>query len=126
MADDTTQQTLSGDPTTEVVNQKRTDDFDIDIGRADRGQSHMNNTPVGEPGWIGNPYPKSDYGRAECIERFRADFVDRLQNDSEFREAVEALRGKTLGCYCKPKACHGDVIVKFIERGNGFLEERGE
>ena len=25
------------------------------------------------------------------------------------------LRGKRLGCVCKPKACHGDVLVELIE-----------
>ncbi|QLH82344.1 DUF4326 domain-containing protein [Halosimplex pelagicum] len=121
--EETTQQTLSGEPTTEVVNQKHTDDFDIDIGRADRGQSNMNNTPIGESGWLGNPYPKSDHGREKCIELFREDFVERLQNDPEFRSAVKDLQGKTLGCYCKPKACHGDVIVRFIEDGEAFIQQ---
>jgi len=123
---DTTQQTLSGKPTTEVVNQKRTDAYDVDIGRANRGQNNMNNTPIGEPGWLGNPYPKSDHGREKCIELFREDFVERLQDDPEFRSAVEELRGKTLGCYCKPKACHGDVILEFLEDGEAFIERYGE
>lgn len=129
MTDDetrTTQQTLTGEPTTEVVNQKHTDEFDIDIGRANHGRNNMNNTPIGEPGWLGNPYPKSDHGREKCIELFREDFVERLQNDSEFRNAVEGLAGKTLGCYCKPKACHGDVIREFIEDGDAFLQRHGE
>lgn len=121
-SEETTQQTLSGEPTTEVVNQKHTDEFDINIGRANHGQNNMNNTPIGEPGWLGNPYPKSDHGRKKCIDLFREDFVERLQNDAEFRDAIENLAGKTLGCYCKPKACHGDVIRKFIEDGDAFLQ----
>lgn len=121
-----TQQTLTGKPTTKLVNQKRADAFDVDIGRADYGESNMNNTPVGEPGWLGNPYPKGDHGREECIELFREDFVERLQADPEFRSAVEDLQGKTLGCYCKPKACHGDVILEFLEDGQAFIERYSE
>lgn len=121
-----TQQTLAGEPTTELVNQKRADDFDVDIGRADYGNSNMNNTPVGEPGWLGNPYSKDDYGRKRCIERFREDFVERLRTDSEFRSAVEDLQGKTLACWCKPKACHGDVILEFLEDGQAFIERYRE
>jgi hypothetical protein len=33
-------------------------------------------------------------------------------------ENLHTLRGRTLGCFCKPLACHGDVLV-------AMLEERG-
>lgn len=35
--------------------------------------------------------------------------------DPEFRAAVLALKGKRLGCFCKPGPCHGDVIVEWLE-----------
>jgi len=105
------QTTLGGDPVVQVVN-RESSHFTVSIGRQDG--NHMNNTPVGDPGWLGNPYPKSQYGREKCIELFRADFEERLASDAEFRAAVEDLRGEILGCYCKPKACHGDVIVEYI------------
>lgn len=25
------------------------------------------------------------------------------------------LEGKNLGCWCKPEACHGDILVELIE-----------
>ena len=25
---------------------------------------------------------------------------------------TDELKGKTLGCFCKPKSCHGDVLVE--------------
>jgi hypothetical protein len=28
---------------------------------------------------------------------------------------LHTLKGKVLGCYCKPLACHGDVLVKLIK-----------
>jgi len=31
------------------------------------------------------------------------------------REHLEELRGKRLGCWCRPRfACHGDVYVKLL------------
>ena len=102
------------DEGTELVNQRNTDEFDLNIGRANSGRSHMNNTAVGEPGWLGNPYPESDYGREECIRLFRTDFEERIDEDAAFREAVENLRGKTLACWCVPKACHGEVILDYL------------
>lgn len=28
---------------------------------------------------------------------------------------LKILPGKTLGCYCKPLGCHGDVLLKLME-----------
>lgn len=36
-------------------------------------------------------------------------------------EKIESLRGETLGCFCKPKACHGDVFRVLL--GEIGLEE---
>jgi hypothetical protein len=100
---------------TELVNQRETDEYDVDIGRSDYGESHMENTEVGEPGWLGNPYKKEKYGRAECILRFMDAFERRIAEDEEFRNEVEKLQGKRLGCWCVPQACHGEVIVNYLE-----------
>lgn len=108
------QVTLSGEVETRLVNQEWAERWTVDIGRANNGESHMNNTEVGKPGWLGNPYPESEYGRDRCIELFRQDFMDRVESDPEFRKAVLRLQGETLGCYCKPKPCHGDVILAYI------------
>lgn len=27
-----------------------------------------------------------------------------------------ALKGKTLGCWCKPEPCHGDILLEFVNR----------
>jgi len=110
------QQTLAGGVVTHVVNKQHTDTYTVDISRATiNGQrKHLHNADVGTPGWLGNPYPESEYGRTECIDRFREDFHTRVDSDKQFRAAVTDLRGEILGCYCKPKACHGDVIVSYL------------
>lgn len=67
-------------------------------------------------GYFGNPFRIGPDGtREEVIEKYRAWFKMRIKNDSEFRKRIEELRGKTLGCFCKPLACHGDVIVEYLE-----------
>ena len=35
--------------------------------------------------------------------------------NKDLMKALPELQGKTLGCWCKPKACHGDVLVRLIE-----------
>ena len=108
---------------TTVVN-LNTDDYDVYIGRGTKPRTHMLTEGIrpGEEGWLGNPHPigyceicAQTHTREECIERFRADFYAKLDRDPEFRKAVLALKGKRLGCYCKPKACHGDVIKAWID-----------
>ncbi len=85
---------------------------DVYIGRG--SGSHLNNTKIGQRGWLGNPYPLSEYTRDESIGLFRRDFEARIANDEEFKAAVEKLAGKRLGCFCKPAACHGDVIAEYL------------
>lgn len=30
------------------------------------------------------------------------------------QEDIDELRGKVLGCFCKPNPCHGDVLVELL------------
>jgi len=89
-----------------VVN-KRVEAYDEFIGR-------------GSP--FGNPYSHLDNSlavykvatREEAIEKYKGWFLDQVKNPS-FAAMVKSLRGKRLGCYCKPLSCHGDVIVEWLE-----------
>lgn len=80
---------------------------------------------------FGNPFsiedaPDSfpeDVKREYVIHLYRTWFRCKVKNDEAFAEAVENLRGKKLGCHCKPKPCHGDVIKKWLD-GYHFQEGR--
>lgn len=75
-----------------------------------------NEVYIGRGSLFGNKYRIGEDGnRDEVIQKFRAYFSKRLSQDSDFREQVEKLRDKTLVCFCKPKPCHGDVIVKWLD-----------
>ena len=70
---------------------------------------------IGRGSMFGNPFPiTKEHTRQMVIDWYREWFYDQLRIP-EFREAVENLRGKRLGCYCKPAQCHGDIIVEFLE-----------
>jgi hypothetical protein len=101
------------------VNIRRGTECDEYIGRGPGGRD-MTETPIGQDGWLGNPYriksAGGDYTRAESIDRFEDVFADRFEDDPAFRVAIQALAGDRLGCYCAPKACHGDVIAKYIHQ----------
>lgn len=48
--------------------------------------------------------------RREAIAKYRAHVLAR----PDLLAALDELRGKRLGCWCFPKACHGDVLVALL------------
>lgn len=101
------QSTLTGEPKTELVNVSRYGKDDVRM--IDRDTRFGNPFRLKEDG--------GDCTREESVARYETWFKKKIQSDDDFRAAVEELRGKTLGCWCKPKSCHGDVILAYL-RGN--------
>jgi len=69
----------------------------------------------GRGSYWGNPYSMYDEGetREDVIRKFEYDF----ENDNfpkKKKSEVYRLHGKTLGCFCKPLPCHGDVLARFL------------
>ena len=66
---------------------------------------------IGRPSKWGNPYVVGrDGSRTQVIQKYRAWVV----NQPQLMAALPELRDKILGCYCRPLACHGDVLVDRI------------
>jgi hypothetical protein len=72
-----------------------------------------------------NPYKKKERkgGKAvedvdveEVVDRYERYIIDRLDRDPDLVDQLLELEGKTLGCWCKPKSCHGDVLIRLIEQ----------
>ena len=57
-----------------------------------------------------NPFSAKKYGREKCIKMYRK----YLMENTELMASLKELRGKTLGCWCKPEACHGDILVNIL------------
>ena len=70
---------------------------------------------IGRPSIFGNPFSVKKYGREGCIEKYREYFYKRIKEDVKFKEEVLKLKDKVLGCFCKPLACHGDVIKEYLD-----------
>jgi alkylated DNA repair dioxygenase AlkB len=59
-----------------------------------------------------NPYKVDKDGtREEVIEKYRKYIMKKIRSGEL---DIEELRGKTLGCWCKPEKCHGDVLVDIL------------
>lgn len=64
---------------------------------------------IGRPSIWGNPFEIGRDGtRAQVIEKYR----DWLLRQPHLVAKLPELRGKTLGCWCAPKDCHGRVLVE--------------
>jgi hypothetical protein len=67
---------------------------------------------IGRPSKWGNPFKVGkDGSREEVIEKFR----DYILNHPFLLDHLSELKGKILGCWCKPNSCHGDVLVELLE-----------
>jgi len=72
--------------------------------------------------------------REEAIEKYREWFKHAVNNNplvaasiDKIREAHTDGRDINLVCYCKPAACHGDVIEEYLEHYFiGYDDERHE
>lgn len=70
---------------------------------------------IGRGSYWGNPYSMYDEGddREEVIRKYKYDF-DFEKFPNKEKSEVYKLAGKRLGCFCKPQACHGDVLADFL------------
>lgn len=81
---------------------------------------------IGRGTALGNPFGADTYGRRQAIKMYR-DMCIEAVNTQPQSDLVLALKDVArrhnageevlLLCSCKPKDCHGDVIVELIEEG---------
>lgn len=93
---------------------------DVYIGRA-----------MSNPFWnldrseFANPYPLTRYStandRIECMRKYRQHVLAR----GDLMAKIPGMAGKVLGCWCKPKACHGDVLAELCVALRPLLRSAG-
>jgi hypothetical protein len=71
--------------------------FDVYIGRGSK--------------W-GNPFI---IGRDGTREKVISKYEIHIMSRPDLIQALPELIDKTLGCWCKPKACHGDILKIMVE-----------
>lgn len=92
-------------PLTKIVNIHRGLSYDVYIGRAGKGHD----------GFFGNPFVlTSEVSRVSILQQYERWFYERLSTDPDFKRRIHELKGKTLGCFCVPKLCHGHIIVDYL------------
>jgi hypothetical protein len=67
---------------------------------------------IGRPGPWGNPIRLlSESHREQCIAEYRAWLWAEIEAGRIGLWDLAALYGKTLGCWCAPRLCHGLVLL---------------
>lgn len=56
----------------------------------------------------GNPFIVGPYTREEALEKYE----EWIQTQDWLLKDIHTLKNKVLGCWCKPKACHGDILAE--------------
>jgi len=78
---------------------------------------------IGRPSKWGNPFTHlTDSSHAKYKVNSRKEAIKKYEEwitKGEGRyllKDLHELEGKILGCWCKPKSCHGDILIKLIEK----------
>ena len=67
---------------------------------------------IGRESKWGNPFRIGEDGsRKEVIKKFETYLLTR----KDLLNSLNELKDKILGCWCKPKECHGDILKKYVE-----------
>lgn len=93
-------------PTTVVHCMK--EPFDVYIGRA-VPRKNLESSKWANPVKMKND---SEEERTRVIEAYKEYFFSNL----DLQQSVHELKGKVLGCWCNPKACHGDFLAELADK----------
>ena len=67
---------------------------------------------IGRPSIFGNPFVVGKHGsHEECISKFKT----YARDDVVILKSLSVLKGKILGCWCRPKHCHGDILAEMTD-----------
>ena len=67
---------------------------------------------IGRPSKWGNPFVIGQDGdRQEVVAKYE----EWIKTQPHLLACLHELKGKTLGCYCSPLACHGDVLARLAD-----------
>jgi hypothetical protein len=68
---------------------------------------------IGRPSKWGNPFIiGKDGDRDDVIRKYKEWII----TQPHLMNSLYELKGKTLGCWCKPNACHGDILVELSNK----------
>lgn len=83
----------------------RKEPYDVYIGRPSKWGNLFK---------IGMLYQGRKLTREDAIEAYEDWLMNSIEG-VELQKDISELKGKILGCWCKPKACHGDILAAIAD-----------
>lgn len=77
---------------------------------------------IGRPSKWGNPFTHKEGTRADFILPTRFEAIEaygKWITEGDGRHLLKdlhELKGKILGCWCKPQSCHGDILKDLVNK----------
>lgn len=75
---------------------------------------------IGRPSKWGNPFSHKEGTLAKFKVATRQEAIDKYRewilSQPHLIESLHELKGKALGCWCKPQSCHGDVLIELLNQ----------
>ena len=90
---------------TRVVNCRK-EPYEVYIGRGSKWGNPWTHLPL-----EGTQAQWHVETREEAIQAY-----ERYLLDSELIHDLHELKGKVLGCHCKPQLCHGDILARLANQ----------
>ena len=87
-------------------------------------KKHPHDVYIGRPSKWGNKFSHKKDTQAEFVVSSREEAIAAYrkwitEGDGMYLlEDLHELKGQTLGCWCKPLACHGDVLAELADQAN--------
>lgn len=78
-----------------------------------RKEHNENAVYIGRGSKWGNPYRIDVHGTRNEVIRM---YEEHLMTSPELLKDLHELKGRDLACFCAPKACHGDLLLKMANR----------
>lgn len=90
--------------------------FEVRKGTVSGGPERLRDAPhwfVGDTGYF---FKAREEAQAKAVELFRQ-WINHPGNRKHRDMCIVGLRGKNLGCWCKPETpCHADVLLELANR----------
>lgn len=68
---------------------------------------------IGRPSEWGNPFKMGpNQSREDVIQKYQ----EYIESTPGMLEKIRKLKGKNLVCFCSPKPCHGDILLKLANK----------
>lgn len=88
----------------------RNSSYDVYIGRENKTEG-LKQSKWANPFVIG-----PDGSREEVLKKYE----DWILTQPELLSDLNEIEGKTLGCWCRPFKCHGDILIKLLNTRKFF------